>query len=873
MPESSLENLDNEESSQRLGTPGQEDPAKEPVSHTDQIVAAHVLFIDVVAYTTLKTDKAGPLVQDVFQIVSETAECRRAKAAGDLILLPSGDGAAVVFLSDPAAPLRCAVEIAGALSKRPDIGLRMGVNTGPASWILDINGKRIVAGAAISDAQRAMDCGDAGHILLTSSTAQFLMKVTRYAKGIHDLGNYEVKHGEVPRLFNFYTSDAGNPKRPSRHSIDDPRDKNIFGRIFRTSWSLPRALSLGAALVIFAAVLVGLFRASAPRVVVANLTPGDAIGISYPQFSPDGQWLAYASRSSVTGRSDVYVRRYENGQLVGSARNLTRQCKGDSTEPAFNPGGTQIAFSSESVPSFSPDGRFDSGADEQSEGIFVVNVSPSDQEGAAPQRVAPNGYNPVWSPNGYRILFASESIAWPEDRRTMLSKLSFVDMVGVHPRGLFFRGDAVQPSWSPNGSRVAFWLAKNGVRDIVTVAENGGSAVPVTNDLPVDWNPVWSSDGHVYFSSDRGGNGLQLFRIRVDESIGKPGHAEPVEMKPRGLGDGPATGPVEVGHIAISKDGANLAFIDRHHPAQLCMTRLDPCLGAACNNTAVETIGVNYRPATRPDLKGQFLVYNEGNGIFVEGSDGSAPREWVKGEFINRGPRWSPNGTGQVAFFSNRPGKYEILVGTPSSSLPPKQVTHSTGASIFPVWSPNGDKLAYTNWSPDVKQTLVSEVCDPNVSRECDPKPAALEQPPSQFDGSFVAWSWSSGNKLAGYRQRSDGKFTGIFLYDFDARHYTQLTSFGSDPIWLNDNHRLLFLFRGKIYVVDSALPSPEISVRLVLSVGPYFEVARRGFSISGDNQSIYFSREEIRNQLWIGTLEQSSNFSRILSWFNRKGD
>jgi Tol biopolymer transport system component/class 3 adenylate cyclase len=874
MPERSLEN---EGLPQRLGSsePGEPVPttAKEAGCPSDQIIMVHVLFIDLVSYSLLKVDKGGPLVQEVFQIVSDTPECRRAKAAGELILLPSGDGAAIVFLSDPAAPVRCAEEIARAVSKKPDINLRMGVNSGPASWIVDINGNRIVAGAAINYAQRAMDCGDKGHILLTSSTAEYLTNVTEWANGIHELGTYQIKHQEVIRLFNFYTSEVGNPKRTARRSVADPREEPIFRRIFEGLKSWPRAISLASALAILAGAY-WLLADPTPRALVVNRTPPGVTGVGYPQFSPDGHLLAYASKSS-SGRWDVSWLNYDHGQfdrgqLSGNPQHPAGRCNGDGTEPAFSHDGKQIAFSLVAGPSFSPQGNLlDAGLDEQCEGIFVSDVRSSQVT-----KVAPRGYNPVWSANDKTILYASESIVRPEDRSTALSKL-FRHNMFTGKEVEFFSHDAVQPSLSPNGRRVVFWFVKNGVRDLATIPADGGPAVPITNDVFMDWNPVWSRDGHVYFSSDRGRNGFQLWRIQVDEDLGRPkGRAKPVEV----VVDPSEAGPKDVGNIAISQDGDRIAFVDRYYSAQLSRTQFDP--GNATCDGPVESLAVS-EPSTRPDLdsQGQWLVYNKRDGIFARKIDGSGESRLLQDEFINRGPRWSPDNRGRIAFFSNRKGKFEIWVGDLlANSLTLQPLTKSTG-SIYPVWSPHGDRVAYTTWGPDLEpRTVISKVLDP---LNPDPNPLPLEKPKPEFDGRFTVWSWSpDGKKLAGYRQRADGKFTGIFVTDAPtdandsrkARHYTRLTSFGSDPVWLKDNHRLLFHYNGKIYVVDSALREPEKEVRLVLSVAPD-EVARRGFSIDAENHWIYFSRETVANRLFVGTLDRSSNFSRILAWFNPRGD
>jgi eukaryotic-like serine/threonine-protein kinase len=669
------------------------------------------------------------------------------------------------------------------------------------------------------------------------------------------------------------------PQGPAPQVVEPPpkaarTDNGVFRRIFAKLKRSPVAVTLGVALVILAA-LSWLIPPSPPRLLVEQRTPHESEAIGYPQFQPNGAWLAYAGKSPATGKWDIYVQKYENGRLASGPCNLTQKSKGDSTEPAFSPLGDQIAFSSTAVPSFSRDGTIlDSGSDEQSEGIFVAGVPDNCGAAGAATRVAPRGYNPAWSREG--MLFASENVVGPEERTPVKSKLFVVS--GQKPSEISYADDAVQPSWSPQGRRIAFWFGKNGARSIATIRADGGPAVPLPgdkkNDKYKDWNPVWSPDGYVYFSSDRGGNGFQLWRIRVDEDSGRPnGNAERVEV----AADPPGEKPVEAEYIAISQDGSRVAFIDRHNNSPtLWKVGFDP-VRATCDPGTLEEIAVD-TASTRPDLDphGQLLIYNKQDALFLSKSDGSGERQLLKeGKVISRGPRWSPDGS-RVAFFSNREnrdGSWGIWVGElgPGANSFRQPLTRllaklpETTIAIYPVWSPKGDQLAYTIWGVEPR-TVVANVSGSN------PVPK-VEKPEPQFDGRFIAWSWSAkGDKLAGYRQRSsDGKLTGIFSYDFNSRQYTKLTSFGSEPVWLSDNRRLLFLYKGRIYVVDSALPEPERerSVRLVLIP----QVARRSFSISADNKWIYFSRENVENRLWIGTLDQSSGFSRILRWFHRKAD
>ena len=168
-----------------------------------QLEIAHLLLIDVVGYSKLLVNEQIELLQELNQIVRGTECFRTAEANGKLIRVQTGDGMALLFYRSPEEPVRCALEINRALQDRPNIQLRMGVHSGPVNRITDVNDKTNVAGAGINVAQRVLDCGDAGHILLSAHVAEDLAQYRQWQPYLHDLGECEVKHGLRLHLFNL----------------------------------------------------------------------------------------------------------------------------------------------------------------------------------------------------------------------------------------------------------------------------------------------------------------------------------------------------------------------------------------------------------------------------------------------------------------------------------------------------------------------------------------------------------------------------------------------------------------------------------------------------------------------------------------------
>jgi adenylate cyclase len=176
----------------------------------------HVLFIDIVGYSRLLINEQSEQLETLKKIVRGTEQFRVAQAEGKLLRLPTGDGGALVFRTSPEAPVWCALEISQELKKHPELRVRMGIHSGPVNEVKDLNEQANVAGAGINIAQRVMDCGDAGHILISKHVAEDLEHYPRWRPLLHELGTCEVKHGTTVALVNLYSDEIGNPEMPKR---------------------------------------------------------------------------------------------------------------------------------------------------------------------------------------------------------------------------------------------------------------------------------------------------------------------------------------------------------------------------------------------------------------------------------------------------------------------------------------------------------------------------------------------------------------------------------------------------------------------------------------------------------------------------------
>jgi TolB-like protein/class 3 adenylate cyclase/Tfp pilus assembly protein PilF len=197
------------------------DEQKSPMS----LEIGHVLFIDIVGYTKLLIEQQTKYLEQLREIVRATEAFRAAQAQGKLMRLPTGDGGALVFRTSPDAPVKCAVEIARELKKHPELRVRMGIHSGPVQEVTDLSEQGNIAGAGVNIAQRVMDCGDAGHILLSKRVADDLEQFAQWRSLLHDLGTVEVKHGVMLALFNLCSDEIGNPSAPKRFASTASRDE------------------------------------------------------------------------------------------------------------------------------------------------------------------------------------------------------------------------------------------------------------------------------------------------------------------------------------------------------------------------------------------------------------------------------------------------------------------------------------------------------------------------------------------------------------------------------------------------------------------------------------------------------------------------
>src|SRR5438093_10217877 len=244
-----------------------------------ELEIAYVLFIDIVGYSTLVTSEQRRLLELLNQIVRESEHFRAAEAKGRLITVPTGDGMALVFYNTPEAPVECALEVSSAASEHPDLKLRMGIHSGPVSGVVDVSGRSNIAGAGINIAQRVMDCGDAGHILVSKHMAEDLEQYGHWKRHLHDLGECEVKHGVRIAVVNLYTEDHGNPEVPQkfRHARKGtaPLVREKKGR----SWLTAAGVVLIAVLIIAAVLLSRRSASPGTAATTASTIPDQRIAV------------------------------------------------------------------------------------------------------------------------------------------------------------------------------------------------------------------------------------------------------------------------------------------------------------------------------------------------------------------------------------------------------------------------------------------------------------------------------------------------------------------------------------------------------------------------------------------------------------------
>lgn len=522
----------------------------------------------------------------------------------------------------------------------------------------------------------------------------------------------------------------------------------------------------------------------------------------FPSLSPDGSWVVYAA--GPTNNRDVFIRSVGSGY----AKNLTADFVGTDTEPVFSPDGTQIAFRS----------------DRDGGGIFIMDAS-----GSGLHRVSDRGFSPSWAPGGERLAVASEDVDTGAGLGTRrgISELWIVNARTRERRRVDVE-DAVQPAWSPDGRRIAYWAVpmSGSHRDIWTVGAEGEPPQRVTDDAAVDWNPVWSHDSrYLYFISDRAGT-MNLWRVSIDTRTGIASSSpERVTL--------PSTGVV---HASFSGDGSRLVWAGLSTVTTLWSVAIDATKSMAGTARRISTSADRDVSFVSPDE--QLVVFRRAGGLCVSRLDGSDERPISPPSAPAMFNDWRHDSR-LLSFHADIDGKTAVWTVAPDGTGLTKAIGGSAtvGAS---VWSPKGTRLAFADFGTEPAGVAVRWLASGVVER----LPA--------FDAvrGFRPFDWSADERfLAGYIR--DG---GIVIYDFRDRTYQQLTSgTDGDPRWLPDGRSLLFDsddHPGKLLVVDRI--TKKVRMLEPWSAGEDLDAAR----LSADGRRLYVNSLRREADLWMLRLD-----------------
>jgi serine/threonine protein kinase len=621
-----------------------------------------------------------------------------------------------------------------------------------------------------------------------------------------------------------HTSEMRTDIKRVKRDSDSGRGANATSGTLTATKSSSKSKILGVALVGFLIAIIAaaiLWKSFSKQTATVSLQPTFTQLTMQPgeetqaSLSPDGEFIVYAGNES--GNWDLFLQRV-GGQ---NAINLTKDSAVDDTEPSFSPDGKRIVFRSE----------------RQGGGIFTMGAT-----GESVKRLTDFGYFPAWSPDGNEIAIVTLDFYDPYNRGGF-SELWTINVTSGEKKKLTqYPMDAIQPSWSPHGKRIAYWSVPITVRDILTVPAKGGAEVKVTDDPYTDWSPVWSVDGKfLYFASDRGGS-VNLWRVAIDEDSGKAlGQPEPITTPTR-----------FASHYSFSKDGMKMVFTAKDTSSNILKTAFDPVTEKVSGIPVQITTGNRQFGGVSLSPDDQSIVFQSvipQEDLYVARSDGSEIRKLTDDLEKDRVPFWEPN-TGRILFQSDRKGHdWEIWGINPDGSglqQLTKMLSENAGSGAWsPTPSPDGTKIAVNNEYGthifDISQTL--------------PTKTAARLPGSNgWPDFFVATSWSpDGKTLAGSWMRKGSYIPGVFTFSFETQKYDKLTDFGiaSDTTqWLNDSRRILFYDRSKIFIVD--MQTKKFHEILSPPTGSYYESP----SITKDNRFIYFVHGVAGSDIWLLTFK-----------------
>jgi serine/threonine protein kinase/Tol biopolymer transport system component len=530
-----------------------------------------------------------------------------------------------------------------------------------------------------------------------------------------------------------------------------------------------------------------------------------------PAISPDGASIAFAS--DVNGSWDIFVQRVGGQNPVVVAGDPTRH----EGAPAFSPDGLKLAFHES----------------DRDGGLFVAGAT-----GESARRLTDFGFDPAWSHDGREIVFATGEARDPYVRAG-ISTLWIIAADGGSPRQIA-EGDAVQPTWSPSGRRIAFWGQVGGQRDLFTIATDGSGRAAVVTDAALDWSPTWSTDGHVYFASDRGGS-MNIWRVAIDETSGHAlGRPEAVTKGVHTSADRPS----------LSRDGSRLAFRAQTKTVNPAAIPLDPAGGAAGPLTMLLSANDVLVPTSiSPD--GNLLLLHSQMGtqddIFVLRQDGTGLRRLTDDAHRDRWPRWSRDGR-EVFFFSNRSGRYEIWRIDSDGSGLRRLSNHPQEELLYPVPSPRGDQLmASVGNTPGAWRTELAKPWSADTAHEIEGLGNADEW--------LIPVDWSpDGRRLVGPMRSGSGTINAFGVFEFTGAKAGRVTLRG--PIgdgfgmaWLDDRRVILVQGSKRLIVFDVTTGAQRLvhydPSRALSEIPPVVNHARR---------LVYVGVVNVQSDVWMVT-------------------
>jgi eukaryotic-like serine/threonine-protein kinase len=558
-----------------------------------------------------------------------------------------------------------------------------------------------------------------------------------------------------------------------------------------------------------------------------QLTFGDGLEM-FPTLAPDGATFAYVSAHP--GNRDIYVQRVDGRTAI----NITSDSPEDDSEPAFSPDGSQIAFRSERGEG----------------GIFLMGVT-----GESVRRLSDFGYNPAWSPDGTKIAVATERVEFqPRNRHVRSSELWVIDVRTGAKRPLVQAGvgggdfgsgsDGVQPSWSPNGKRIAFWGLSDSVgnRDLWTIDPHAPkpkeTVVRVTSDAAIEWNPVWSPDGrYLYFGSDRDGT-MNLWRIAVDSDTGKAaGVPEPMSL--------PA---IYSGSFAVSRRG-DVGYVTTTRTYRLIALPFDAKRGVTGEPRTVlegslEALSFNPSPDQRSMA---FTAGGAQEDVFVVDADGTRLRQLTNDAARDRGVTWSNDGR-TLFFYSNRDGAYHVWsIGADGGGLTrltsDADLRRGGAKNLYvPVLSPDGRMLAVQS---ETSPALI------HLDRPQGQRYEKLEPPPASFGAGFPAWSPDGSRLVLSLRAVNGDTIPGAVVYTLATRQYRVVSERGHSSQWLPDAKRIIFFEKNSIGVAD--VDSGTVTTHKVAPIpGAHLDDAVLAPRISRDGSTLYIRQVLEQGDIWL---------------------